>query len=63
MNKELLDQLKQKKKEVSSEWTYREIVWEEHREIVPAARDEVRKAKSLTALKLTRDIKGNKKTF
>lgn len=62
MNKELLDQRKHKK-EVYGGWKHREIVWEEYREIVPAARDQVRKAKSLRELNLAKDTKGNKKTF
>lgn len=44
-------------------WMQGGVVWEENREIVPAARDEVRKAKSLRKLNLARDIKGNNKTF
>jgi len=36
---------------------------EEYREIVWAARDQVRKAKDLIELNLTRDIKGNRKSF
>lgn len=46
MNNEFLDKLKLKK-EVYGGWKHREVVWEEYRKIVPAARDQVRKAKSL----------------
>jgi len=35
----------------------------EYREIVEAARDQVRRTKSLIELNLTRDVKGNKKSF
>jgi len=39
------------------------VAWEEYREIVQAARDQVRKAKALIELHLARDIRGNKKSF
>jgi len=39
------------------------VAWEEYREIVRVAREQVRKAKALTGLKLARDVKGNKKAF
>ncbi|GAB0182265.1 mitochondrial enolase superfamily member 1 [Grus japonensis] len=58
MNKELLDKL-QHKKEAYRGW----VAWEEYREIVRAARNQVRKAKALMELNLARDIKGNKKSF
>ncbi|KFV03752.1 hypothetical protein N340_10407, partial [Tauraco erythrolophus] len=62
MNKELLDQLRHKKK------AYRglkqgQVAWEEYRAIVRATREQVRKAKALIELNLARDIKGNKKNL
>ncbi|KFV16613.1 hypothetical protein N340_06497, partial [Tauraco erythrolophus] len=62
MNKELLDQLRHKKK-VYRGWKQGQVAWEEYRAIVRATRDQVRKAKALIELKLARDIKGNKKNF
>ena len=35
----------------------------EYREIIRAARDQVKKAKALIELNLARDVKGNKKSF
>ena len=46
MNKELLDKLKHKK-EAYRGWKQGQVAWEEYREIVQAARDQVRKAKAL----------------
>jgi len=60
VNKELLAKLKQKK-EAYRGWKQGQITWEEHREIVRVAREQVRKAKALTELNLARDVKGNKK--
>ncbi|GAB0204992.1 hypothetical protein GRJ2_002964800 [Grus japonensis] len=62
MNKELLGKVKQKKE------AYRgrkqgQVAWEEYRETVQAARDQVRKAKALIELNLARDVKDNKKSF
>ncbi|KFQ76045.1 hypothetical protein N337_12204, partial [Phoenicopterus ruber ruber] len=62
MNKELLDKL-QHKKEAYRGWKQGQAAWEEYREIVQAAREQVRKAKALIELNLARDIKGNKKSF
>ncbi|KAM9590815.1 uncharacterized protein ACIBXB_005869 [Morphnus guianensis] len=62
MNKELLDKLKHKK-EAYRGWKQGQVAWEEYREIVQAARDQVRKAKALIELNLSRDVKGNKKSF
>ncbi|KFV11020.1 hypothetical protein N340_01493, partial [Tauraco erythrolophus] len=62
MNKELLDQLEPKKKAYRG-WKQGQVGWEEYRAIVQATRDEVRKAKALIELNLTRDIKGNTKNF
>ncbi|GAB0209590.1 mitochondrial enolase superfamily member 1 [Grus japonensis] len=62
MNKELLDKLKHKK-EAYRGWKPGQVAWEEYRETVRAARDQVRKAKALIELNLARDVKGNKKSF
>jgi len=62
MNKELLDKPKHKK-EAYRGWKQGQVAWEEYREIIQAARDQIRKAKSLIELNLARDIKGNKKNF
>ncbi|KFV01476.1 hypothetical protein N340_10208, partial [Tauraco erythrolophus] len=62
MNKELLDQLRHKKKAYRG-WKQGQVAWEEYREIVRVTRDQVRKAKALIELNLARDIKGNKKGF
>ncbi|GAB0176076.1 hypothetical protein GRJ2_000072800 [Grus japonensis] len=62
MNKELLDKLKQKK-EAYRGWKQGQVAWEEYRETVRAARDQVRKAKALIELNLARDVKDNKKSF
>ncbi|GAB0177396.1 mitochondrial enolase superfamily member 1 [Grus japonensis] len=59
MNKELLDKLKHKK-EAYRGWKQGQVAWEEYREIVRAARDQVRKAKALIELNLARDTKGNR---
>ncbi|KFV03471.1 hypothetical protein N340_12087, partial [Tauraco erythrolophus] len=63
MNKELLDQLGQKKKAYRG-WKQGQVAWEEYSyTAVRATRDDVRKAKTLIELNLARDIKGNKKNF
>ncbi|GAB0176214.1 hypothetical protein GRJ2_000086600 [Grus japonensis] len=62
MNKELLDKLKHKK-EAYRGWNQRQVAWEEYRETVQAARDQVGKAKALIEFNLARDVKGNKKSF
>jgi len=62
MNKELLDKVKHQK-EVYRGWKQGQVAWEEHREIVQAPRDQVRKAKALTELNLARDVKGKKISF
>ncbi|GAB0203155.1 mitochondrial enolase superfamily member 1 [Grus japonensis] len=62
MNKELLGKVKQKK-EACRGWKQGQVAWEEYRETVRAARDQVRKAKALIEISLARDIKGNKKSF
>ncbi|GAB0209645.1 mitochondrial enolase superfamily member 1 [Grus japonensis] len=62
MNKELLGKVKQKK-EAFRGWKQGQVAWEEYRETVRAARDQVRKAKAQTELNLARDVKDNKKSF
>ncbi|GAB0208316.1 mitochondrial enolase superfamily member 1 [Grus japonensis] len=62
MNKELLGKVKQKK-EAYRGWKQGQVAWEEYRETVRAARDQVRKAKALTEISLARDVKDNKKGF
>jgi len=62
MNKELLDNAKHKK-EPYREGKQGQIPWQEYREIVQAARYQVRKAKALIGLNLTSDINCNKKSF
>ncbi|GAB0202857.1 mitochondrial enolase superfamily member 1 [Grus japonensis] len=62
MNKELLGKVKQKK-EAYGGWKQGQAAWEEYRETVRAARDQVRKAKALRELNLARDVKDNKKSF
>ncbi|GAB0186779.1 mitochondrial enolase superfamily member 1 [Grus japonensis] len=62
MNKELLGKVKQKK-EAYRGWKQGQVAWEEYRETVRAARDQVRKAKALVEISLARDVKDNKKSF
>ncbi|KAK4822674.1 hypothetical protein QYF61_019041 [Mycteria americana] len=62
MNKELLDKLKHKK-EAYRGWKQGQVAWKKYREIVGAARNQVRKAKALIELNMARDVKGNKKSF
>jgi len=62
MKKELLAKLKQKN-EAYRVWKQGQVAWEEYREIVRVAREQVRKAKALTELNLARNVKGNKKAF
>ncbi|GAB0176539.1 mitochondrial enolase superfamily member 1 [Grus japonensis] len=62
LSKELQDKLKHKK-EANRGWKQGQVAWEEYRELVRAARDQVRKAKALTELNLARDVKSNKKSF
>ncbi|GAB0206751.1 mitochondrial enolase superfamily member 1 [Grus japonensis] len=62
MNKELLDKVKHKK-EAYRGWKQGQVAWEEYRETVRAARDQVRKAKALIQISLARDVKDNKKSF
>ncbi|GAB0177047.1 mitochondrial enolase superfamily member 1 [Grus japonensis] len=62
MNKELLGKVKQKK-EAYRGWKQGQVAWEEYRETVRAAREQVGKAKALTEISLARDVKDNKKNF
>ncbi|GAB0182166.1 hypothetical protein GRJ2_000681900 [Grus japonensis] len=62
VNKELLDKVKQKK-EACRGWKQGQVAWEEYRETVRAAREQVRKAKALIEISLARDVKDNKKSF
>ncbi|GAB0204405.1 mitochondrial enolase superfamily member 1 [Grus japonensis] len=62
MNKELLGKVKQNK-EAYRGWKQGQVAWEEYRETVRAAREQVRKAKALTEISLARDVKDNKKSF
>ncbi|GAB0204661.1 mitochondrial enolase superfamily member 1 [Grus japonensis] len=62
MNKELLGKVKHKK-EAYRGWKQGQVAWEEYRETVPAAREQVRKAKALIEISLARDAKDNKKSF
>ncbi|GAB0203859.1 mitochondrial enolase superfamily member 1 [Grus japonensis] len=62
MNKELLGKVKQKR-EAYRGWKQGQVAWEEYRETVQAAREQVRKAKALTEISLARNVKDNKKSF
>jgi len=42
-------------------WKQGQVSWEEYRDIIHAAGDQVRKAKAMSELNLARGIKGNKK--
>lgn len=46
-----------------SMWKQGKVAWGEYREMVQAVKDQVRKAKALSELKLAKNIKGNKKGF
>jgi len=62
MNKQLLDNLKHRK-EAYRGWKQGQVTWEKYREIVEAAKEQVRKAKALTELNLARVVKSKKKSF
>ncbi|GAB0184915.1 triadin [Grus japonensis] len=62
MNKELLGKVKQRK-EAYRGWKQGQVAWEEYRETVQAAREQVRKARALIEISLARDVKDNKKSF
>jgi len=61
MIKELLAKLKQNR-EAYRGWKQGQVSWEEYREIIQVAREQV-KAKALTELNLPRDVKGKKEAF
>ncbi|GAB0198640.1 mitochondrial enolase superfamily member 1 [Grus japonensis] len=62
MNKELLGKVKQKNVAYGG-WKQGQVAWEEYRETVQAAREQVRKAKALIEISLARDVKDDKKSF
>jgi len=62
LNKELLAELRQKRK-VHGMWKKGQATWEEYRNVVRACRDVKRKAKAHLELKLAGDVKNNKKGF
>ncbi|GAB0202681.1 mitochondrial enolase superfamily member 1 [Grus japonensis] len=62
MKKELLGKVKQNQ-EAYRGWKQGQVAWEEYRETVRAAREQVRKAKALIEISLARDVKDNKKSF
>ncbi|GAB0209884.1 hypothetical protein GRJ2_003454100 [Grus japonensis] len=62
MNKELLGKVKQKK-EAYRGWKQGQVAWEEYRETVRAAGDQVRKAKAPIELNLAKEVKDKKKSF
>ncbi|GAB0192220.1 mitochondrial enolase superfamily member 1 [Grus japonensis] len=53
----------QTKKEAYRGWKQGQVAWEEYRETVRAASDQVRKAKALIEISLARDVKDKKKSF
>jgi len=62
LNKELLAGLRWKIK-IHGMWKDEQATWEEYRNVIRACRDATRKAKAPLELKLTRDVKNNKKGF
>jgi len=62
LNKKLLAEIRWKRK-VHGMWKEGQATWEEHRNMVRVCRDATRKAKAHLELKLTRDVKNNKKGF
>ena len=62
MNKKLPENVKHKK-EAHRRRKEGQLAWQEYREIDQAVRHQVRKVKALIELNMTRDIKGNKKSF
>jgi len=62
MSKELLAELRQKRK-VYGRWKEGLAPWEEYRNVVRACRDATRKAKVHLELNLARNVKDNKKRF
>lgn len=62
MNKMLLD-LFGLKRRVYKQWKWERVMWEDYREIIQAASDQVRKAKAQIELNLSGEIKGTKNFF
>jgi len=62
MSKELLAELKWKKK-VYGMWKEIQATWEEYSKVLRVCRGEMRKAKVHVELNLARDVKDNKKGF
>jgi len=62
LNKELLAELRQKRK-VHGMWKEGQATCEEYRNVVRVCRDATRKAKAQLELKMARDVKNNKKGF
>ncbi|KFQ43562.1 hypothetical protein N333_00528, partial [Nestor notabilis] len=62
MDKELLRKLRGKK-EAYRRWKQGQATWEDYRNVVREARDQVRKAKAQLELNLARDVKSNRKGF
>ncbi|PKU27098.1 hypothetical protein llap_22598 [Limosa lapponica baueri] len=62
MNKDLLDKLKSKKESYRG-WKQGQVAWEDYRETVQVARNQIRQARGQTELNLVRDIKDKKKKF
>ncbi|RMC14369.1 hypothetical protein DUI87_09464 [Hirundo rustica rustica] len=56
LNKEHLDKHKQKN-EACRGWKQGQVAWEEYREIVQTARNQVRKAKAVIELNMVKDVK------
>lgn len=56
MNKKFLDKFSHKK-EAYRGWKQGQVGWEEYRQIVQAARNQVRKGKALTELNVARNTK------
>jgi len=52
-----------RKRKVHGMWKEGQTTWEEYRNVVRAFRDATRKAKAQPELKLSRDVKNNKKGF
>jgi len=62
LNKELLAEIRQKRK-LNGMWNEGQTTWEEYRNVVRACRDATRKAKAHLELNLARDVKNKKKGF
>jgi len=62
LNKELLEELRWKRK-VHRMWKEGQATWEEYRNVARTCRDATRKAKAHLELNLAGDVKNNKKGF